>query len=397
MGEDRFQEAADLLQTTIRLDRNNVEACSLHANCMTALGRFDEAWQQYERVLELNPDNLRSYYQMVRLRKLSTADSPLLDRMRAAAAKNPPDSMGVFVHLALGKALDDIGDYQAAMQAYNSASTLRQRLGRMDRAALSAAFDWLIGAFPQERPSGSAAAHAAERRPVFVLGMPRSGTTLIEQILSSHSQVVGAGELPFWNERGSELLARKPTGRLDTFANQAASDYLRNLDELAPEAARVVDKMPSNVMWSGLIHLAFPRATIFHCRRHPIDTCLSIYSTHFFGANPFTPRSKSDLVFYYQQYIRLMRHWQTVMPAEQLIDVDYEALVHDAEPRIRRLIAQCGLDWEDACLTPERNRRAVRTASMWQVRQPIYRHAAERWRRYEPWLGALRQLEELTA
>jgi hypothetical protein len=149
--------------------------------------------------------------------------------------------------------------------------------------------------------------------------------------------------------------------------------------------------MPFNFLWAGLIHLAFPRATIIHCRRAAIDTALSIHQT-LFHPGLALPTGGSQLVAYFRSYQRLTDHWRRVLPAERFIEVEYEALTLDPEPAIRRLVAACGLPWADACLRPERNPRAVKTPSKWQTRQPIYRHSVDRWRRYEPWLGPLRAL-----
>ena len=158
-----------------------------------------------------------------------------------------------------------------------------------------------------------------------------------------------------------------------------------------PGAKRITDKMPDNFLLLGLIHRVFPNATLIHCRRHPIDTALSILATDFTSPLEYASE-RGDLVFFYRQYERLMAHWRKVLPTDRLIEVDYEALVADPEPQTRRLLSACGLDWNDACLAPHLNTRKVETASVWQVRQPIYRTSVERWRRYEPWLGELREL-----
>ncbi len=170
-----------------------------------------------------------------------------------------------------------------------------------------------------------------------------------------------------------------------------AGDYLAVLRGISPDAARVTDKMPFNFGLLGIIRQVFPRAAIVHCRRHPVDTCLSIFGTDFEAAIDFAGE-RGSLVFFYRQYLRLMAHWREVLPAERFIEVDYEELVADPEKLTRRMIATCGLEWNDACLAPHRNRRRIATASVWQARQPIYRTSVERWRRYEPWLGELREL-----
>src|SRR5262249_7924867 len=232
--------------------------------------------------------------------------------------------------------------------------------------------------------------------PVLIIGMPRSGTTLVEQIVSSHPEVGAGAELNFWNERGPVWHRSDATGNDRPFLAKAATDYLGVLHAVAPRAKRVTDKMPFNFLWAGLIHLAFPRAVIIHCRRTPVDTALSIHQTHFHPSLAF-PTGGSELVAYFRSYQRLTDHWRRVLPAESFIEVDYEELTRAPEPGIRRIIAACGLPWNEACLQPEKNPRAVKTPSKWQTRQPIYRNSVERWRRYEPWLGQLRALlDDLT-
>jgi hypothetical protein len=228
--------------------------------------------------------------------------------------------------------------------------------------------------------------------------MPRSGTTLVEQIVSMHPEVGAGDELHFWNERGAAWhraysVGNGAAGREKPFLSKATADYLHVLREIAPKAARVTDKMPFNFLWAGLIHLAFPRATIIHCRRAAVDTALSIHQTHFHPSLAF-PTGGAELVAYFRDYQRLMNHWRRVLPADRLIEVDYQELTREPEPVIRRIIAACGLPWRDECLRPESNPRAVRTPSKWQTRQPIYRTSVARWRRYEPWLGPLRALVE---
>jgi Sulfotransferase family len=171
---------------------------------------------------------------------------------------------------------------------------------------------------------------------------------------------------------------------------------LRVLRAVAPRRARVTDKMPFNFLWVGLIHLAFPRAAVIHCRRTAVDTALSIHQTHFHPSLAF-PTGGPELVAYFRTYQRLTDHWRRVLPADRYIEVDYEELTRAPEPEIRRMIAACGLAWNDGCLSPERNPRAVKTPSKWQTRQPINSNSVARWRRYEPWLGPLRALLDETS
>jgi hypothetical protein len=206
---------------------------------------------------------------------------------------------------------------------------------------------------------------------------------------------VAGGELNFWNERGIAWHRAGGSGTdiKPSFLAQAATDYLQVLRAISPRSARVTDKMPFNFLWAGLIHMAFPRAVFIHCRRAAVDTALSIHQTFFHPGLAF-PTGGDELVAYFRGYQRLVDHWRRVLPADRFIEVDYEDLTRAPEPVIRRMIAACGLAWQDACLHPERNPRAVDTPSKWQVRQPISLRSVARWRRYEPWLGPLRELVE---
>lgn len=230
--------------------------------------------------------------------------------------------------------------------------------------------------------------------PVFIVGMPRSGTTLIEQIVSSHPQVTGAGELSALRlvvegsglfPDGMQGLAGEARGALFRQLGQA---YLSRVTPLAQGRARLVDKMPSNFLYAGLIPLILPGARIIHARRDPVDTCLSCYTKRFAGEQPFA-YDQAELGALYRSYARLMAHWRTVLPPERFIEVDYEAVVDDLEGEARRLIDFLDLPWDPACLNFHDNRRVVRTASLNQVRQPIYTTSKGRWHAYADYLGPL--------
>jgi hypothetical protein len=227
--------------------------------------------------------------------------------------------------------------------------------------------------------------------PLLIVGLPRSGTTLVEQIISSHPRVAAGGELPFWVKRAGPWGIAEATYLSPETAHNLAGEYLAQLRRIGPTATRITDKQPFNVLHLGIIHLLLPKARIIQCRRHPVDTCLSIYFTNFTQVIEFAT-DKADLADGYQLYARLMDHWRTVLPSDRLLEVHYEELIADREAVTRRLIAFSGLDWSDSCLQPERNNRAVITASLWQARQPVYATSVERWRHYEPWLGELSRL-----
>jgi tetratricopeptide (TPR) repeat protein len=400
--EDRNQEAEQVLREMLVVEPRNAMAYELLGNLLSEVGRFGEARACFERAIAIAPLLAGSYYDLVRCRRVSSDDDGLLQEMQAALA-TPGMEAGQRqrIHLAIGKAAEDLGDYGLAMQHFDAADEVRRSCGSFDTVAFANLIDSLIALCTPELIARSPELGSSDATPVLIVGMPRSGTTLVEQIISMHPRVAAGGELNFWNQRGAEchrsFAARSETplvpieNLVSKFFPKAAADYLGVLRAIAPKAARVTDKMPFNFLWAGLIHATFPCATIVHCRRTAIDTALSIHQTHFHPTLAF-PTGGAELVAYFRNYQRLVDHWRSVLPPDRFIEVDYEELTSAPEPVIRRMIAACGLTWHDACLRPESNPRAVKTPSKWQTRQPIYHTSVERWRRYESRLGPLREL-----
>jgi Flp pilus assembly protein TadD len=392
LTEERYQEAEQVLRRTLKRDPMNAMAHDLMGNLLSEFGRFDEARECFQRAIALAPLLAGCYYDLVRCRPVTSDDDDLLERMKAALDTPGLESaQRVRLHLALGKAGDDLGDYGFAMHHFDAADAVRRDSLSFDSAAFDIEIDRLIARCTPEWIARTSELGSSDATPVLILGMPRSGTTLVEQIISNHPEVGAGDELHFWNERGAAWHGSGETDR--PFLGKAAADYLGLLRTIAPKAARVTDKMPFNFLWAGLIHVTFPRAVIIHCCRAAVDTALSIHQTHFHPSLAF-PTGGAELVNYFHSYQRLVDHWRSVLPQDRFLDVDYEELTRAPEPVIRRIIAACGLAWDDACLRPESNPRAVRTPSKWQARQPIYRKSVARWRRYEPWLGDLRPLVE---
>ena len=381
------------LRRALALDPKSDDAHRLLGQILSEVGRFAEASAHFEEAIALTPHlQEASYLGLVGCKRMGEADRPLIARMTAALEnRDLAAPQRVKLHFALGKALDDCGEYAEAMRHFDRGNRIRAGFVKFHRPRLQALVDRLIARCTRDYFDRNAAIGADDETPVMIVGMPRSGTTLVEQIVSNHTLGGAGGELLFWATHGPAWY--QDTGEEVTTerASRLAADYLALLHRLAPGAGRVIDKMPMNFLWIGLIRTVFPRARIIHCRRSPVDTCLSIYTQNFTSL-PSYASNRGDLVFCYRQYQRLMAHWREVLPATSFLEVDYETLVADAEAGARRLIAFCGLDWEDACLRPEQNHRRISTASSWQARQPIYRTSVERWRRYEPWLGELRDL-----
>jgi Flp pilus assembly protein TadD len=392
LAEDRDAEAERTLRQLLALDKEHPMALDLLGNVLADKGNFEEARACFARAIAAAPLLAGAYYDLVRCRRLTEEEADLIPQMEAAL--NTPGlatQHRTRIHLALGKAADDLNNPERAMHHYNAADTLRAETVPFDAAAFDTEITRLIATFTAERLATAAATGNPSATPILILGMPRSGTTLVEQIISSHPEVAGAGELGFWGDRATAWHRAGPAGLQAPFLTEAANDYLALLEKRAPKSPHVTDKMPFNFLWAGLIHLALPNATFIHCRRAAIDTALSIHQTQFNPLLPF-PTGGPALVAYFASYTRLMAHWRQVLPPARFIEVDYETLTAEPAQEIPRLIAACRLPWNESCLHPERNNRIVKTPSKWQARQPIYRTATNRWRRYEPWLGALRPL-----
>jgi Flp pilus assembly protein TadD len=392
LAENRDPEAEQVLRRALSDAPDSAAVLDLLGNTLADTGRFEEARRCLLRAIEKAPALAGSYYDVIRCSRIDSDPeaTALIARMRASLQSPSLEvSQRIRVELALGKAADDLGEYEQAMRHFDAAEALRNSLTRFDPARFDARVDRLIAHFTPDLLASESARGCNELTPILIFGLPRSGTTLIEQILSGHPQVRAAGELSFWNEHGSAW----EQGATAEQVASSATNYVRSLRSIGNGAARVTDKMPLNFQWAGLVHMSLPRATLIHCRRSPLDTALSIHQTHF---NPrmWFPTGGNALVDYIRTYQRLCAHWRAVLPPERFIEVDYEALVDQPEPVMRPILEKCGLSWNDGCLHPERNTRAVKTPSKWQVRQPVNANSVGRWRRYEAWLGPLADLRD---
>ncbi len=380
-------EAEARLREVVSLDPENGLAHAMLGDLLGECGRFDEAVLHLRHAVARDPERVGAVFNIVLFKRLGEEDRPLLAQMEAML--DQPGRSGhdrTLLHFALAKAHDDLGEPAQAMAHLEPANAAEHRKTRFDRDAMAARVDALIARHSPGAAVTATSSGLQSERPILIVGMPRSGTTLVEQILSAHPAVAAGGELSFWTD-----LADGATGKAAPAAAAPARDYLALLARIAPDAARVTDKNPFNFLTIGLVQAALPQARFIHCRRDPVDTCLSIFFTRFATPQHFAYH-RDDLVFFYRQYRRLMRHWRALLPADRLLEVDYEDLTAEPEAQARRMVAFCGLDWDGACLRPERNARPIRTASVWQARQAIHRGSVARWRRYEPWLGALQAL-----
>lgn len=354
-------------------------------------GDFAEAEASLQKSIELQPTQGFAYYVLAHNRKMREDDRTEIARMEAASL-SPSLTLEErqYVHFALGKAFDDLRDYEKAIRHFDLAHEetesspvpIRQHSNVVHR------YNQLFSKQTLERFAEVANPSDA---PIFIFGMPRSGTTLLEQIVSRHSTVGGAGELFFWRDH-SRRIVNLSEGALNTKELQkAGAKYLELIRSKAPGKAHISDKFPSNYVYLGMLHLIFPNATFIHARRNPLDTCLSIYMRPF-STNQGLGRTRRQIVDTYKLYRQSIQAWRHILGPDRFLDVDYEQLVQNPEAMTRKIIAHCGLDWEDACLRHQEGDRRVVTFSKWQVRQPVYTTSVERWRNYEPWLGVFEEL-----
>lgn len=363
------------------------------------LGDMPGAEAHYREALRLKPDDVGAYYNLASQIHLKPADSlwsPLMSLVESAPSR-PADEQ-ILLHFAAGKVWDDAHEYDRAFPYFLEGNRLQRADTNYDESRQMTFYHQAIRWFDAKFLAAHSQAGVDTESPVFIVGMSRSGTTLIEQILASHPSVHGAGEMQLLRqsihvELGSSASDDELPQRVAQLDNAAlrsiGTRYLEGTRELAPAAARIVDKLHGNMVLLGLIHVVFPQAHIIHCRRDPLDTCVSCFTRHFTTGHDFS-YELGELGRFYHLYEELMQHWNHVLPAMRILEMHYEEVVNDFETQARRLIEFCGLEWNAACLHFYENRRPVRTASLTQVRQPIYASSVGRWKRYEKYLGPLR-------
>jgi tetratricopeptide (TPR) repeat protein len=393
MRQNRIAQAEASCRRALEIDPTLTGAMVLLAELRASAGHFSEAEECLRRAIELEPDMPEAWAGLVRWRKMSNGDQAWLAAAQRIVSLRLPPRREVHLRYALGKYFDDTREFDKAFDNYRRANELtRQHNEKYDAEDFSRYVDRLVESYDRQWLDRSSARAISSERPVFIVGMWRSGTTLAEQILASHPAVVGAGELAFWRSAATtyEQSVSHGDSRDDTIA-RLARDYLALLEELSADAMRVIDKMSSNFLHLGLIHAALPHARILHLRRNPIDTCLSIYFQDFQYAHLYA-NDLEDLVHYYQQYMRVMEHWRRVLPSHAMLEVPYEDLVEDQDHWSRAILEFVGLPWDARCIDFHRTSRTVTTNSKWQVRQVLSNTSVERWRNYERFIAPLMKL-----
>jgi tetratricopeptide (TPR) repeat protein len=374
----------------------NVLGAKGHA--LVEMGAMEAAQKAYSAAIALAPENIGLRNQIIYATKVKPDNEHFLKLLKfAEKIDSYPDQQKMLLHFALGKCYEDIGEYKTSFMHFMDGCKLKRQTFTYDPQKNSQYVNHLIKTFNKryiKRWSGSG---SPLNTPIFVVGMPRSGTTLTEQIIASHPFVHGAGEL---KDLMSLIHSTGTNSKSDVYNQTWANPtkemfaalgyiYIEEIKARAPDSPRVTDKMPANFFNLGLIHLALPNAKIIHVKRNPLDTCISGF-TKLFGNGQHHSYDLGESGQYYYDYARLMDHWRNVLPEGSFIEVQYEELVADTEGQARRLIEYCGLEWSSACLNFHQTKRTVRTASLAQVRRPIYQSSLERWRHYEEYLWPLR-------
>lgn len=365
------------------------------------LGMFHEAAQVFRRAIIRDANADAAYLGLAVVKKFESVDDP-----DAVILRHGLENQGVSnnakscCHFALGKVHDDCGEFPDAFKHYQQANDLRAGDLPFDAKTFLSEMSELKNIFSKTYFSELGGRMPYSKTPVFIVGMLRSGTSLVEQMLSTHPNIFGAGELPFIptlaKELGREAGKKEPfPGYVPSISTElfsgAGAYYLKAISELSAGEDYLVDKNPLNFMYLGLIATLFPGAKIIHCRRHPMDTSLSIYFQNFAHTDNAYSFKLEHIATFYKGYRDLMEHWYEALPLD-IFDLDYESLVKFPERVSRRVVDWLGVGWDDAVLDFETSERAVSTASLWQVRQPIYRSSIERWKNYESELGDLKKV-----
>jgi tetratricopeptide (TPR) repeat protein len=396
-----LQAALIHYRRALALHRGLADAYNNMGNVLKALGHLREAHDAYLEALRLDPSVTGVYVNLADSKKFAPGD-PHLATMEALAAETAGLSKTDRLQLdfALGKAYADLKDYSRSFQHLLAGNAAKRATIVYDEESTLALFDQIEATFTRDLIDAKAGGGDPSSMPIFIIGMPRSGTTLVEQVIASHPAVCGAGELQTLSE--VVLTVRGPDSETIHYPDfvpalnadalkRLGSTYLAAVRKLVPRGERVTNKMPSNYYFAGLINLVLPNAKIVHTVRDPVDTCISCFSKLFSAEQNYT-YDLGELGRYYKRYERLMAHWRRVLPAEGILDVRYEDVVADFETQARRIVSHCGLPWHDNCLSFHKTDRPVRTASAMQVRQPIYNTAVGRWRVYEQHLKPLLEI-----
>jgi tetratricopeptide (TPR) repeat protein len=383
---NQVDKALESLDKCLSLNPNSPTALALKSEILQTAGDMKQAEEVARQGLDIAPNIPFLYFTLGKIKKF-TADDPDLKKMQELVENVQiyGNVQATSLHFALFKAYEDIGDYTAAFEHLKQANDLKRSSVYFDRTMQNTIFTQVKKTYDKKFMSKFEGKGCTDDAPIFIVGMPRSGTTLTEQIISSHPEVYGAGEL-FYLTSVEQSFGAVTEENCEEMG-KAYIEHVRNISDESKTARYFTDKMPGNFIRMGQIVAAMPNAKIIHCRRNPMDTCLSCFK-QLFARGQYWSYNLEEMVENYTQYIDMMNHWRETMP-DRFIEINYEDTVTDFENQARKLIDYVGLEWDDACLTPHKSKRAILTASKGQVRKPIYKTSIESWRRYEEQLQPL--------
>lgn len=396
LAEGRGEEAVTSCRAAVALDPQSAVAHRDLGHALARMGRLSEALAEVRTALGIEPRYIRALWLLTQLKTFSAGDADL-EMLEVVAADGKLEGRDqIDLHFILAKALEDAGEYRRSFEHLVRANALKRATFDYDVGAAIRGLARVEALFQPALLERFDGAGADTERPILIVGMPRSGTSLVEQILASHPDAHGSGERRDLAEI-AETIALLSGGR-DVFPEglehlqpqdlaRLGHGYAARLALAAPGSPRVIDKNPFNFAYLGLAWLTVPRARVIHCLRDPVDTCLSCFKVDFERVR--FAFDLEELGRYHRAYAHMMDHWRRVLPENWILNVHYEELVADLAGQTRRMLAHCGLDWDDRCLDFHSTERIVRTASFAQVRRPVYSHSVDRWRDYEPWLEPL--------
>ena len=390
---EQADTAIELIGHAISLKEDNEEYHHNYGVACQLLGQAEKATEAFRRAIDINGNYGQAWHQYALSKRFTSVCDEEVEQLEGLLHNcNVSEMDQMLMSFAVGKMLDDTGYYDRAFVHYDVGNALKRKMVQYNQDVHEGEITRTIETFNQDLFSKFTGAGSTSRLPAYIVGMPRSGTTLVEQIMSSHPQVQGAGELNLISDTRKTIdeIAQYPEGikQFDASAICALADMvLEGLPGREQDAEFIIDKMPRNFLDLGLIALMFPKTKIIHCVRHPLDTIISIYFQLFTFGNAFA-YSLDNIAHYYYQYQRLMAHWREQLPV-MVLDVSYEDLIAEPELHSRRIIEFLGLDWEPACLHFHKTQRLIKTASNWQVRQKIYQGSKGRWRNYAQQLKGL--------
>ena len=382
-----FKKAQICYEQAINLKPNFFQSYNNLGNLFANHGKFQDAISILEKAIQIKPDNAELHYNLSNLKKYVNKDNQFQLMKNLCSDSATDEHSRCYLAFAIGKAFEDMGELKNAFSYYQKGNSLRRKQVKYNQKQDSDLFSKIKSSFTKTQEYTLQEQDInGEQTPIFIVGMPRSGTTLVEQIISSHDHVAAGGEMKFFVQYGEPIILDKSHINKDTIVSFRKS-YLKNIMNISKVSRMITDKMHINFLYSGLIAAAFPDAKIIHVKRDPSATCWSIYNKCF----PFDLKnlefaySLDDIVKYYLQYKDLMRFFYDYLP-NKIYELDYELLVINKEEEIRKLIKYLDLDWDDNCLLPQNNTRSVRTASIRQVREKIYQDSSKKWQKFKPFI-----------